>query len=184
MVLAADYAESGRQEASNKLIGPSNELLRKLYFDAPVRTKPVSGWITGEGERVDGINFGKIAPVELRSLLDSKKSSLPTSVLVKLPAKTGVVALSVNTRFLCDDGDEVGAVELLSKGRVVRTIPIKYGWNVRSAEDKGVLFASSRSQSGACLLKLPITVGADSLRLSMRSNVAGLLLKGVTILDR
>ncbi len=185
MVLAVDYAVSGRQDLSKALLPGSTEALRTLYFDPPVRTTSRKGWSLGDSGRTQGIQFGSDLAYTFQSALDPALKDAPTSIEIPIGKTLSQIALRLSTTTICDDADDLAIVEVKTKSGGVTRIPIKYGWHVRALTDQNSVVAAVRGSDRVSLLRMSTpSEEVTSVRVVSKSSYAGLRLEGISLIAR
>ncbi len=185
MVLALDYAVSGRTDSSASLMGGASEALRTLYFDRPVMTTPAAGWTTGSGERTQGVLFGRQSPILFQSVLDETRKNLPTVVEIPVNKAGKELILKLGAELVGDDGDDLAVIELVGKNGFKTVVPVRYGWQARASNDNAPVITTTRTKSGESLLRIPLpTGGVTKLRLVSKSSYAGFFVSGLALVSR
>lgn len=185
MVLAADYAWSGRTELPSQLGYKPDEVFARMFFGARSELDPVRGsaWGVGARQKFGELNFVASAPIELYSVL--RPSSNPDEVMLRAPsgARGKEVAMLLDTAIRCNANDPVAKVEIVfSDGRVVEETLV-YGRHLRSADDRGPTVFGHRERGLTAWRKkvsespTPIT----AIRLKALSTYAGLRVHAITV---
>lgn len=146
MVLAADYAWSGRQETPDALGYDPLNVLRQHYFDIPEFDRRDGFAITLPGHSTEDIRYGSIfvrkysVPVQLVSRISAAASSAPASVEIDLAGTQAARRFwfAIGALASASEGEPVGEIELHWRvGTEVRrqTKRIFYGRQVRADGD-------------------------------------------------
>lgn len=142
MILAGDYAWSGRQEGISDFgYDPALELSQRLYGLKAI-SQPKSGWFLGKPLGGKEVLFSRCAPISLRSVFSTDGVNRPNRVELKIAksVKVNHLALVVNCEELSPEGSSVAKVIVtLQSGRKVEQT-IRYGYDVRAKEDKKVAY--------------------------------------------
>jgi hexosaminidase len=186
MVVAADYAWSGRQDDWDKLGYDAGEVFARMYFQEPSRLTPVAGWSLGGGAattRVGDVQFKLMQPYWLRSLLTDQTARLPQDLVIETPALKGSeVAFALDTTVPAEEGKPVAQVEIESESGVLAKVDIIYGQEVRAVTDSKSNTIAPRN-GGLSLMRIKLPNGPTVIRrITFRgtSSYAGLRVHGIT----
>jgi hypothetical protein len=183
MVLAGDYAWSGRQEAVDKLGYDPAEVFRRLYFGRRVPVRPVAGNGLGDGKpfRVGNLSFRGFEPVLLRSALTGEGVKAPSEV--EIPVRGSVARVSLALEAAVEAPDDEPVAELVAEfatGSPVR-VPIRYGRHLRGANDGRMTpYAVRDGALFATVLELGKRGELRTLRLRSVGAYGGVRLRGVS----
>lgn len=188
LVLAGDYAWSGRQELPADLPYQAGEVLRSLFYDQPAVTAFQSGdLLAREGQstrrRIGTVEYLLFEPIQMRDVLAPAGWAWPDQVTFETDAPISHVALALDTRNWVAEQTEIAEVEMrLSDGRAV-IAPIRYGVQVRAPRDGRAVLGAERS-GRLCSARLAVGDGRVRLRrLIIRSKCAyaGVRIAGVSV---
>lgn len=187
MVVAADYAWSGRKDEVSKLGYDPAEVFSRLYFEPREELSPISGQSASTGGTVPAtignVKFNTFEPIALRSMLTPQSSTLPQDITIETPGLVGkTLALAMDTTVGCDENQPVADVEVhLADGRV-KTETLCYGAQVRATADGKANVMGPRA-NGLSLVRISLGDSLEhiaSISLHGTSAYAGLRLHGVT----
>jgi hypothetical protein len=183
MVLAADYAWSGRDEGPEDLGYSPSDLFCTLYFREPMTLKPQFGRALG-GDRT--IRIGRYGFRELnlplRGKLTEAASNAPSSIKIPIEADASRILLALTTDAEADEGAPLAEVTLWCSGKKMQRT-IRYGENVRAGQDLRSLWGAE-GRDGLTALELSTGGRRRVDRIEVRSlGVGGLVLKGVTLFE-
>ena len=186
MVVAADYAWSGRKDDWDKLGYDPATVFSRMYFHEP---SPVAG-LPGQAAAIDGapdvclgdVQFKRIGPYGLRSLLTSDSNQLPHDLVFDTPHLMGrEVAIAMDSLVSADENQPVGELEIQTSDGTI-TKPIVYGEDVRSNGDTRPVIRWPRA-NGLSVLRFKLSekpVVIYRLALHGNSTLVGLRVHGVT----
>jgi hexosaminidase len=185
-VLAADYAWSGRTEMPSALDYDPFYVFTRMYYDEPSVLTPLTGQSLGTGTpmTIGAVAFRRISPLRLYSVLTHATNDLPTEVEIapeRLEGRT--VALAATTGMELEDNDPVANVIVEYADGQTAAQTLLYGPDVRFLGDKAKIYRGHRSESGLCLVRIPLDRRAPIKRITVRasSSFAGLEIHGITV---
>jgi hypothetical protein len=189
MVLAADYAWSGRSERPDQLGYRPQDVLRRLYFSPPQAVAHRSGrsWTDGtaaDWDRIGPVAFHRITPLPLHTVLTEEGRSAPAERVWQIGSPAQAVALALDCSAWMKEGDPVAEVELsLEDGSVVRQ-QVRYGLHVRCPDDSRAVLAapSARRVSAVIVPLLSAEAVVKALRVRASDHMAGVRVRGLTVL--
>lgn len=184
MLLAGEYAWSGRQDAPSELAYDYRDLFRKLYFEAPMPLQPVpgTGLKLGKGEAfsIGRYNFAPFKPLHLHSSLVESNDPSALELHARMTASTVVIACGC--AMSGDTGAEVAkvTVKLEDGSTVERTL--HYGEDLRSTANPGVTpLAEQADGKFAALVRLPKPRSSIvGITITPANSYSGFTLYGVT----
>jgi hypothetical protein len=184
LVLAGEYAWSGRQDPPSDLGYDYRELFRRLYFAPPMPLDPVPGvgLSTGDGAPfvIGRYHFAKFTPLKLHSSLAD--TALPSEVTLGAKLTASTLVLACGCAMSGDTGTAVASVTVnLADGTSVERV-LKYGEDLRALSDPGVVpLAEQQDGRFAALVTLPKAHGSIvSIRIAAANAFSGLTIYGVT----
>jgi hypothetical protein len=185
MILAADYAWSGRQEPVGQLGYDPMEVFRRLYFGKPEPVRSVAGTAFGsgkEGKRIGGIWFQTFEPTTLRSAVLAQEGR-PSFVSLNTKGAGSSIALALDTAVRAEDGEAVADVVVELAGGKTINQRLLYGQHVRAADDPAPTTFTDRSDR---LSAFRIDLGSTPVLVSRVivkavSPYAGLRVHGITL---
>lgn len=186
MVLAADYAWSGRQEKPNELPYDANEVFRRMYFSRPSPLTPIAGTALGDGA---AFNVGDIRFQTLDLRLASALRPNPEAgdaLELDLSAKGREIHLALATEVAAEDGEAVFEVRVERAGLPPLVERLVYGRDLRAMNDPAALAKGVRSPGGPSDYRIDLgKPGTAVTRVSIRrlNRYAGLRLMGATLVD-
>jgi hypothetical protein len=188
MVVAADYAWTGRKDDFDKLGYDPYDVFSRMYFAKPGKLNAVSGQTAsigsgGTSQRIGDVEFKLFAPYALRSMLTPETSKLPESLVVQTPGIRGTeLCLAVDTASATEEGREVATLEIdCGDGEPIEQT-ICYGVDVRAPSDAKPDIHGARAK-GLSLIRIKLgdePVDIRKITLKGSSTFAGLRLYGVT----
>lgn len=185
LVLAADYAWSGRLDRATELEYDPNEVLARLFYREPSPMHPMPG-LAAEGVRpvrIGDFAFRMMAePVSLMSVATAAGAGLPSEFEIETEGLKGsMLVLAVDAQQMSDERDPVADIDIeLADGTIV-TRRMLYGVNVRTATDRREILSGPRENGiGAQLIALEKDSAIKRIRLRSLSTLAGLRLHGIT----
>lgn len=185
MVVAADYAWSGRNETSDKLDYRASDVFTRMYFGQPSKLTSTKGLSCGPGGapiRIGDVAFRPFTPIGLKSLTSPALTQLPSSIKIDTDGLKGTeIALALDTALAAEDGQPVADVKVeLTDGSSVEE-HLVYGRHVRNANDLRPI-SMLRSSNGLSCLRIPLDKEATVKRIviTSTSSFAGLRLHGIT----
>ena len=182
MVLAADYAWSGREDSVFELPYDARKVFARMYNPIASPLKPEAGMTFGPGQRftAGGFQFGKLEGIQLAGLASSNFSA-PDTVEFKVGESAGGVAIAISTLSQLVEGAKVATLEVVSVDGSVSLTPILYGAHLRAKSDKGLSFFG-RSENGVSVIQTRFSAKRiKSVRLLEHDLNAGLKVEGLTI---
>lgn len=123
MLLAAEYAWSGRKEMPDDLGYRYREQFFRMFFDEP---RPVAG---------RAIQPFHLEPIRLGSALVQGRESGARSARLAVTAGAGTLALKLGVALEAGDGERVGDVVVEFADGTESSTPIRYGSHVRRPGD-------------------------------------------------
>lgn len=185
MVLAADYAWGGRDEAIEDLPYDATEVLGQMLFGEPGQVAPVAGlgFFAGPERRLGRFAFRLGRPVALVNRLTKEGASRPTSLVFELrrPVRGQGLALACSAETVLAAGSEIARVEIGYAAGPVATRELRYGWHVREPEDrKGLVFGERAS--GLSIVSIPVDPNrpVSRVRIVATAPQAGFTVHGAT----
>lgn len=189
MVVAADYAWSGRKDEWDKLGYDPWEVFGRMYFGEPSHLTASPGQLatTGSGlqAKLGDVEFKFFGPFSLRSLLSTQTAQLPEQLTLETPGfKGNELALALDTAVSAEDNQVVGELEIDTDAGAVNK-SIVYGQDVRSTADNRAIACGIR-QNGLSLVRLDLGQETHVNKIVLRgtSAYAGLRIHGVTTITR
>lgn len=185
LVLAADYAWSGRTDRLNELEYDPNEVLARLFYREPSPMQPMPGLSMdgGRSVRVGDFSFRLMPePVTMLSVGSAAGANSPTEVELDTEGLKGsMIVLAVDAQQMSDERDPVADIDIeLADGTVVSR-RLLYGVNVRTATDRREVLSGPRENGiGAQLIALDKRSEVSKIRIRSLSTLAGLRLHGIT----
>lgn len=192
MVLAADYAWSGRPEKVADLGYDPAAVFRKMYFDEPSPLRPVGGtsakWGEGAAKPLEIGNAGFVssAPISMRGILSAETMDAPTTIEVPFAAKGTRILLAMDTVHALSQGDPVADVEVqLADGKSVKR-RLAYGHHIRANSDPAMVPYADRSADksrGICAITVVLgdkPVAIKRVVIHQIGQSAGTRLYGIT----
>lgn len=189
MILAGDYAWSGRSEMPGALGYDPAEVFRRMYFDPPSPLSPRKGLLLAEGEakatRVGSVAFALSPGLGLASRVLPPDPSRGSEATVETDASGTELAIALDSAVRLADGEPVGKlVVTMSDGRTIERRLI-YGRQIRAEDDPGAIVTGERER-GISVLRIPLGSKAARVRrvsLLPLGPVAGPRLRGLTLLQ-
>lgn len=186
MVLAADYAWSGRKELPNELPYDPIDVFQKLYFGRPSPLYPMPGSALGDNGSpfvVGGIRFAKPLSLEIASLIQPSASAGGT-IDLDLNVKGRELDLAVATLAKEDEGSKVAEITVERTGAAPLTMTLLYGRDVRALDDPAGLIRVERTPGGPSVVRFALG-GLTAKRILVKplSRITGFRLMGVTTVD-
>ncbi|HEY3782832.1 MAG TPA: glycoside hydrolase family 20 zincin-like fold domain-containing protein [Fimbriimonadaceae bacterium] len=187
MIVAGDYAWSGRKDDYDKLGYDPFEVFSRMYFEPPSELTPVAGTSANLGggveSKIGNVTFKYFEPYSLRSLLTPETSALPGDLQVQTPGLHGhELCLAVDTTTATDVNTPVADFEIeMADGTKINKTLI-YGVDVRSTTDPKANVIGPRA-NGLSLVRLNLgdhPMDIAKLVFHSTSAYAGLRLHGVT----
>ena len=186
MVLAADYAWSGRTEMPNALPYDANEVFRRMYFGRPSPLKPQPGTSLGEGSAFT-VGDVRFSTLDLRAASVLRPSSGGGSLVeIETDAKGRELCLALATEVASEDGEAVGEVRVERVGLPPLVQTLVYGRDVRAVSDPEALSKGDRVFGGPSCLRIGLgKAGTAVTRVTVKplNRYSGLRVMGVTALD-
>lgn len=185
LVLAADYAWSGRQDRLKDLEYDPNEVLARMFYSEPSPLQPMPG-LALEGPR--STRIGDLAfrlfvePLALLSVATPGASQGPSELEIETEGLKGqMLALAVDAQQMSDERDPVADVDIeLADGTVIQRRML-YGVNVRTPGDTREVLSGPRDYGyGAQLISLGKVAEIKRIRVRALSTLAGFRIHGVT----
>ena len=184
MVLAADYAWSGRKEKPEELPYDPQEVFRKLYFGRPSPLTPMPGIAFGGGEAFDiaGIRFHAL-DYRLASALkpaDGGAGELNLAV----SGKGRELHLALGSEVAASEGDFVAEVRVERAGAPPLVERLVYGRDIRALSDPEMLFKGVRAPGGPSDFRIDLGAGGSAVtRIVVRplDAYSGVRLMGATL---
>jgi hypothetical protein len=187
MVVAADYAWSGRKDDWDKLGYDPFDVFSKMYFSPPSKLTPTPGMSAsipgGVEARIGDVQFKCFEPISLRSLLTAQTAQLSQDLTVETSGLKGTeLALALDTTVPSEDDKPVAEVDVeLVSGQVIKQ-DLVYGRDLRATADTKPNSISPRNGGLSCVR---ISLGTDPVEIKQivfrgNSTYAGLRLHGVT----
>lgn len=187
MVVAADYAWSGRTDSPAQLGYRPEEVFARLYFGFKGVLDPRNGYSlsTGRRVRIDDVSFDLFPPLQLHSILVPQADPKPAQLTIRPGSgvEADTLALAIDTAVPCTDNDSVAEVEVTLDNGAVLATELRYGQHVRASADAKAIIMGRRS-NGLCGLRLDLGGRHRVVEISLRatSDYAGLRVHGVTLL--
>lgn len=185
MVLAADYAWSGRKDKPNELPYDPNEVFRKMYFSRPSPLTPQPGTTLGGGTAftVGDVRFQSLdlrTTSVLRPITDSGDS-----LEIETSAKGRELSLALATEVPAEFGEAVGEVRIERLGAPAIVERLLYGRDIRALSDPEALSKGDRSPGGPSAFRIDLGKGATVTKIVLRplNRYTGLRLMGATVVD-
>jgi hypothetical protein len=187
MILAADYAWSGRNDEANEVGYDPALVFRRLYFGhpSPLTSQPGLDVVgSGLGFEVGPIHYGSRLNFTIASSLAPDKASA-SRLELKLAGQGTELAIAMQTVASADDGDPVAdlVVELANGSKITKRLI--YGRHLRSASDPAPLSISDEENGVASLRislgKSPAVV--KSISLVPLNSYTGLRVLGIELID-
>lgn len=187
LILAGDYAWSGRQELPTELPYRPGDVLRALFYDQPAVTAFQPGALLARDvgssrRRIGTVEYLLFEPIQLRDVLAPGGWAWPNQVTLQTDAPISHLALALDVRNWVGEQQEIAEVEArLSDGSAV-VLPIRYGLHVRAQRDGRAVLQAERGER-MCSVRLAVGDGKVRLRrLIIRSkcDYAGLRIAGVS----
>ena len=185
MVLAADYAWSGRNDDVKDLGYDPAEIFRRMYFNHPSPLSPQPGLDTegsGPAFNVGSVHYGS----GLDFVLGSSLAPTPRAgsrLELTLTGRGSELAIAMQTLGVAEDGDPVADLTIqLANGSQI-TKRLVYGRQVRAANDPAALSIAER-ENGVCSLRIELPkTPIKKLILTPLNGYSGLRVLGITLLD-
>ncbi len=187
LVVAADYAWSGRRDDWNKLGYDPYQVFSQLYFGGTSKLTPITGQAaclgTGTEAQIGQVEFKLFQPYSLRSMLTPETSSLPEALVVQTPGLKGSeLCLAVDTTTATENNQFVADLEIdCGNGDPVKKALV-YGVDVRAATDPKANVIGPRA-NGLSLVRIKLSdspVDIRKITFTGTSSFAGLRVYGVT----
>lgn len=185
LILAADYAWSGRRDRLDELEYDPNEVLARLFYREPSPLRPMPGYAVENGRtlRIGDLSFRLLAePLALLSVGTAGGASLPTEYEIDTEGLKGqMLALALDAQQMSDERDPVADLEIeLADGTVVHR-RLLYGVNVRTPADRREVLSGPRENGyGAQLVPLGKESEVRVIRVRALNTLAGLRIHGIT----
>ncbi|OJU65111.1 MAG: hypothetical protein BGO01_06410 [Armatimonadetes bacterium 55-13] len=187
MVLAGDYATSGREELPEKLGYDPTEGFRSLMYERKQSVRGEGGLSLQFGEKLDGVR--EVGPLKvlmnesvgLGSNME-EEAPLRSSVSINTHFRAQEVDLAVDTLAKADEGEVVARVLVTTSDGQTVSRDLRYGIDIRTPGDSRAVLRGERAK-GVCLVRIPLgkkDVAVTGIRMENRSDYAGLRLFGVT----
>lgn len=165
MILAAEYAWSGRKEMPDDLGYRYREQFFRMFFEEP---RPIAGRV---------IRPFQMEPVRLGSLLVQGREGGARSVRLAVGCGAGTLALRLGVALEAGDGERVGdAIMEFADGTEAST-PIRYGWHVRRPGDVRETRMAPEGE-----LRIPVAKPIRGVRLEQANSYSGLEIHGLRVI--
>jgi len=188
LVVAADYAWSGRKDDWNKLGYDPYQVFSQMYFGVPSKLNATSGQTAtlGSGSsqgRIGDVEFKFFSPISLKSMLTPETSKLPESLVVQTPGLRGTeLCLAVDTSTSAEDNAPIANLVIdAGDGDPVKKTLIS-GADVPATADARANVIGPRA-NGLSLIRIKVSdhpVDIRNITISSSSTFAGLRVYGVT----
>lgn len=192
MVLAADYAWSGRNEKVGDLGYDPAQVFRKLYFGRPSPLTPRPGFdLTSAGAEavgftIENVRYGAPLSLALSSILAPARPHAASELDLKVEGKGRELAVAMQTLAAADDGEPVADLTVtFQDGRTIEK-RLTYGRQVRAVADAAPLAIADRDAHGVCSLRLQLgtaPVQVRSIRFHPLNAYTGLRILGLELID-
>lgn len=185
MVLAADYAWSGRKEPPSKLGYKPEEAFAQMFFGFRSELKPRVGWFLGGSrpKRIGDVAFSLFEPVQLYSLI-GRSGPRPAEATLRLPsgATARELAFALDTTVQCNENDPIAEIDVVFADGTEKREALVYGRHARSQDDARPTILGKRSDGlTAYRMKLSETdAKIDRIVFRALSTYAGLRVHAVT----
>lgn len=185
MVTAAEYAWGGSYDPPSKFGYDPIEQFRKMYFGSPSPLKPAPGLSVRVGQpsksvTIEGIRFVTFAPLALGSTVIGGDGA--SSLTIPIAGKGRSLWLAVDTAVRANDGESVAELVATMKDGKQAVRKIRYGQDVRSADDSGATTVAPRS-GGLSAVRLGLPSEIVSLAIRAENPYAGLRVHGIVLTD-
>ncbi len=161
MVLAADYAWSGRKENPDKLGHDYREVFRKMFFGGPVSV---------EGVLVERFQ----ATATLGSVLAAGTESAASEVDFPISAQGQTLELELSAQIEAGENEVVGQLTAAYEGGTQEVVPLKYGVHLRAKGD-------SRPTRLGAIVRLDPAKKLARISLKQANSFSGLELSGLRV---
>ena len=184
MVLAADYAWSGRKEKPEELPYDPQEVFRKLYFGRPSPLTPMPGTaLGGSGSLVVGDVRFETLDLRLASVLKPENGAAGELDLA-VSGKGRELHLALGSEIAATEGDEVAEVRVERAGAPPLVEKLVYGRDIRALSDPEALLRGIRAPGGPSDFRIDLGGGGATVtRIVVRplDAYSGVRLMGATL---
>lgn len=186
IVLAADYAWSGRDERVEMLPYDATEVFGRMLYGQPGVAAPAAGTnlLAGTERRLGGYAFTVGKPVALVNRLTADGAARPTDATIEIPRgqRGAILALACSSETSLSDGAEVAKVEVTDASGTTVTTELRYGRHVRSPQDgKGVVFGERSEGLSIATIPLDPKAAVRRIRFLAVAPHAGFTVHGATL---
>lgn len=189
MILALDYAWSGREELPSRLPYDPIEVFVRRFFLGPRAVSAQAGRQLVSAGQPDAPTlqtgdwvFRNLTRVNLGSTLWPDGGPKNLKVRLESPLLAREIVLGASTGFTCNEGETVAMVRGVLNGKVIWEAPIQYGRQVRALNDIRYPYVAERDPGGPCAAVFtfdePLTF--DGFEFEAVSPYAGLRLHGIS----
>ena len=186
MVLAAEYAWSGRRELPGALPYDPQELFRRLYYGRPSPLAPKAGTLLG-GDKAFLFGGVRFKALDLRTASAIRPNpEAGGSIELEVSGKGRELHLALATEVGAKEGDAVAEVRVERTGAPPLVERLVYGRDVRALGDPEMLTRGDRSPGGPSSFRIDLgKAGTAVTRIVIRplDAYSGVRLMGATLLD-
>ena len=189
LILAADYAWSGRAELPENLGYQPKEVLQRLYFSPPqaVGRRPGRSWADGSSLpnlRIGPVKFLGLTKLPLSTPLTEAGRAAPSERVWSFDLRASAIAVALDCSAWMREGDPVAEIEVsMADGSKVRQ-EVSYGLHVRCPDDDRPALAVP-SSGGVAALVVPLGSSGTLIHaVTVRAvdPLAGVRVRGLTAL--
>ena len=186
MVLAADYAWSGRKEKPSELPYDPQEVFRKLFYGRPSPLAPMPGTALG-GAAAFTVGDVRFQTLDLRLASILKPETEGGGELeLEVSGRGRELHLALGSEIPASEGDVVAEVRVEIAGAPPVVRRLVYGQDVRALGDPEMLTVGARAPGGASEVRIGLGVKATPVRrivVRPLDTYSGLRLMGATLVN-
>ncbi len=185
MVLAGDYAWSGRQEQLKDLGYDPMKVFQQLMYGRPQSVRGDGGLsLTFNApvgtQQIGPVKFLMCEPIEFGSSI-LKAEGLVSQATINVGTLMRELNLALDAEVKCDDGERIATIEVdTNAGKISKAI--LYGYDLRAKDDPLAIVRGER-EKGISVLRMALgqkDVRVKSIRIIRSNGYAGLRVHGIT----
>ncbi len=185
MVLAADYAWSGRKDSPAALPYDPQDVFRRLFYGRPSPLSPLPGLSFGEGTafNVEGIRF-RTLDLKIASVL-KLEADAGGEIDLAVDGKGRELDLALGAGVAAPVGSPVAEIRVERTGAPTLVVRADYGRDLRALSDPKWLSKGERAPGGPSVLRIDLgKSGTAVTRIVIRplDTYSGVRLMGATLI--
>ena len=183
LILAGDYAWSGRSEKVEELPYDYSRVFGRMYNPKQSPLVATAALLVGRGDLFDlgGIKFSKLEDSGLAGISSASLNN-PDFLEVALSGSMKEVAVALSCEMSAVMGDKIGELTIAYKDGTLDKTDLLYGLHVRAFDDDGSTFFGERDKGRTCLRLTTKPKELKSVAFHATNRFSGLKIDGMTLL--